>query len=160
MRLDVEKDGLVLSLHVDVEAVGDPAGLGFPRGDQGRPAFLGHAREDRVAVIRFRFISKIHPGIRVGGQPPHEYHDVDVRCLLVVFRTRFYGVEPVSVPRIRPGAGASKAPEGGIGTTRVRRVWITALIVGVPKRTVITAMSRSEAMGNIFTNIDSTLVGD
>lgn len=36
----------------------------------------------------------------------------------------------------------------------------TALIVGVPKRTVITAMSRSEAMGNIFTNIDSTLVID
>ncbi len=35
-----------------------------------------------------------------------------------------------------------------------------ALIVGVPKRTVITAMSRSEAMGNIFTNIDSTLVVD
>ena len=35
-----------------------------------------------------------------------------------------------------------------------------ALIVGVPKRTVITAMSRNEAMGNIFTNIDSTLVVD
>ena len=34
----------------------------------------------------------------------------------------------------------------------------TALVVGVPKRTVITAMTRSEAMGNIFTNIDSTLV--
>ena len=36
----------------------------------------------------------------------------------------------------------------------------TALVVGVPKRTVITAMTRSEAMGNIFTNIDSTLVID
>lgn len=34
----------------------------------------------------------------------------------------------------------------------------TALVVGVPKRTVITAMTKSEAMGNIFTNIDSTLV--
>ena len=33
-----------------------------------------------------------------------------------------------------------------------------AFIVGVPKRTVITAMSRSEAMGNIFTGIDSTIV--
>lgn len=33
-----------------------------------------------------------------------------------------------------------------------------AFIVGVPKRTVITAMSRSEAMGNIFTGIDSTVV--
>ncbi len=32
-----------------------------------------------------------------------------------------------------------------------------AFIVGVPKRTVITAMSRNEAMGNIFTKIDSTL---
>ena len=35
-----------------------------------------------------------------------------------------------------------------------------AMIVGVPKKTVITAMSRNEAMGNIFTNIDSTLVVD
>ena len=33
-----------------------------------------------------------------------------------------------------------------------------ALIVGVPKRTVITAMTRREAVGSIFTNIDSTLV--
>jgi len=33
-----------------------------------------------------------------------------------------------------------------------------ALIVGVPKRTVITAMTRNEAVGSIFTNIDSTLV--
>jgi flagellar operon protein len=33
-----------------------------------------------------------------------------------------------------------------------------AFIVGVPKRTVITAMTRSEAVGSIFTNIDSTLV--
>ncbi len=32
-----------------------------------------------------------------------------------------------------------------------------AFIVGVPKRTVITAMSRTEAVGNIFTQIDSTL---
>jgi flagellar operon protein len=33
-----------------------------------------------------------------------------------------------------------------------------ALIVGVPKRTVITAMTRQEAVGSIFTNIDSTMV--
>ena len=33
-----------------------------------------------------------------------------------------------------------------------------AFIVGVPKRTVITAMTRQEAVGSIFTNIDSTLV--
>ena len=33
-----------------------------------------------------------------------------------------------------------------------------AFIVGVPKRTVITAMSSTEAMGNVFTNIDSTIV--
>jgi len=33
-----------------------------------------------------------------------------------------------------------------------------AFIVGIPKRTVITAMTRSEAVGSIFTNIDSTLV--
>jgi flagellar operon protein len=33
-----------------------------------------------------------------------------------------------------------------------------AFIVGVPKRTVITAMTRREAVGSIFTNIDSTLV--
>ncbi len=33
-----------------------------------------------------------------------------------------------------------------------------AYIVGVPDRKVITAMSRAEAVGNIFTNIDSTLV--
>jgi flagellar operon protein len=33
-----------------------------------------------------------------------------------------------------------------------------AFVVGVPRRTVITAMTRSEAMGNIFTQIDSTLV--
>jgi len=32
-----------------------------------------------------------------------------------------------------------------------------AFIVGVQKRTVITAMSRTEAVGNIFTQIDSTL---
>ncbi len=32
-----------------------------------------------------------------------------------------------------------------------------AFIVGVPKRTVVTAMSRTEAVGNIFTQIDSTL---
>jgi len=32
-----------------------------------------------------------------------------------------------------------------------------AFIVGVPKRTVITAMTRNEAMGNVFTKIDSTL---
>ncbi len=31
-----------------------------------------------------------------------------------------------------------------------------AFIIGVPKRTVITAMSRTEAVGNIFTQIDST----
>lgn len=33
-----------------------------------------------------------------------------------------------------------------------------AFIVGVPKRTVITAMSRNEAMGNVFTNLDSVLL--
>ncbi len=33
-----------------------------------------------------------------------------------------------------------------------------AFIVGVPKRTVITAMTRQEAIGSVFTNIDSTLV--
>jgi flagellar operon protein len=33
-----------------------------------------------------------------------------------------------------------------------------AFIVGVPKRVVITALTRDEAMGNIFTGIDSTLV--
>jgi flagellar operon protein len=33
-----------------------------------------------------------------------------------------------------------------------------AFIVGVPRRTVITAMPRAEAVGSIFTNIDSTLV--
>ena len=33
-----------------------------------------------------------------------------------------------------------------------------AYVVGVPKRTVITAMPRSEALGTIFTNIDSTFV--
>ncbi len=33
-----------------------------------------------------------------------------------------------------------------------------AFIVGVPKRTVITAMTRQEAMGSVFTNIDSALV--
>ncbi len=33
-----------------------------------------------------------------------------------------------------------------------------AWIVGVPKRTVITVMDRSEALGQVFTNIDSTLV--
>ena len=33
-----------------------------------------------------------------------------------------------------------------------------AFIVGVPKRTVITAMSRNEAMGNVFTKLDSVLL--
>ncbi|MEC7947487.1 MAG: TIGR02530 family flagellar biosynthesis protein [Myxococcota bacterium] len=33
-----------------------------------------------------------------------------------------------------------------------------AFVVGVPRRTVITAMTRQEAVGSIFTNIDSTLV--
>jgi flagellar operon protein len=35
-----------------------------------------------------------------------------------------------------------------------------AYVVGVPQRTVITAMSRSEALGQIFTQIDSTFVSD
>ena len=33
-----------------------------------------------------------------------------------------------------------------------------AFVVGVPRRTVITAMTSQEAVGSIFTNIDSTLV--
>jgi flagellar operon protein len=33
-----------------------------------------------------------------------------------------------------------------------------AFIVGVPKRTVITAMSRKDALGSVFTNIDSAMV--
>jgi flagellar operon protein len=33
-----------------------------------------------------------------------------------------------------------------------------AFIVGVAKRTVITAMTRKEALGSVFTNIDSALV--
>jgi flagellar operon protein len=33
-----------------------------------------------------------------------------------------------------------------------------AFIVGVPKRKVITAMSRNEAMGNVFTKLDSVLL--
>jgi flagellar operon protein len=33
-----------------------------------------------------------------------------------------------------------------------------AFIVGVARRTVITAMTREEAVGSIFTNIDSTIV--
>lgn len=33
-----------------------------------------------------------------------------------------------------------------------------AFIVGVPRRTVITALPRHEAVGSIFTNIDSTMV--
>ena len=32
-----------------------------------------------------------------------------------------------------------------------------AFIVGVPKRKVITALSRTEAMGNVFTKLDSVL---
>ncbi len=35
-----------------------------------------------------------------------------------------------------------------------------AYVVGVKQRTVITAMPRSEAMGTIFTNIDSTFIVD
>ena len=33
-----------------------------------------------------------------------------------------------------------------------------AFIIGVARRTVITAMTRDEAVGSIFTNIDSTIV--
>lgn len=33
-----------------------------------------------------------------------------------------------------------------------------AFVVGVPDRKVITALTRQEAIGNIFTNIDSTIV--
>ena len=33
-----------------------------------------------------------------------------------------------------------------------------AFIVGVQRRTIITAMTRDEAVGSIFTNIDSTIV--
>jgi flagellar operon protein len=33
-----------------------------------------------------------------------------------------------------------------------------AFVVGVPNRTVITVVDRSEAMGTVFTNIDSTFV--
>ena len=33
-----------------------------------------------------------------------------------------------------------------------------AFIVGIARRTVITAMTRDEAVGSIFTNIDSTIV--
>ncbi len=33
-----------------------------------------------------------------------------------------------------------------------------AFVVGVPSRTVITTMTRSEAAGNVFTQIDSTVV--
>lgn len=33
-----------------------------------------------------------------------------------------------------------------------------AFIVGVPDRRVVTALTRQEAVGNIFTNIDSTVV--
>lgn len=33
-----------------------------------------------------------------------------------------------------------------------------AFIVGVPKRTIITAMTRKEALGSVFTNIDSAMV--
>ena len=33
-----------------------------------------------------------------------------------------------------------------------------AFVVGVPRRTIITAMTRDEAVGSIFTNIDSTMV--
>jgi len=33
-----------------------------------------------------------------------------------------------------------------------------AFVVGVPDRKVITALTRQEAIGNIFTNIDSTVV--
>ena len=33
-----------------------------------------------------------------------------------------------------------------------------AFIVGVPKRTIITAMSRKDALGSVFTNIDSAMV--
>ena len=33
-----------------------------------------------------------------------------------------------------------------------------AFLVGVPRRTIITAMSRQEAVGSVFTQIDSTLV--
>lgn len=33
-----------------------------------------------------------------------------------------------------------------------------AFIVGVPRRTVITALARQDAVGNIFTNIDSTMI--
>ena len=35
-----------------------------------------------------------------------------------------------------------------------------AYVLGVKQRTVITAMPRSEAMGTIFTNIDSTFIVD
>jgi hypothetical protein len=33
-----------------------------------------------------------------------------------------------------------------------------AFILGVEKRTLITAMTRKEAMGTVFTNIDSAIV--
>lgn len=35
-----------------------------------------------------------------------------------------------------------------------------AYVVGVPSRTVVTVMPRSDAMGTVFTNIDSTFVAN
>jgi 20S proteasome subunit alpha 7 len=51
---------------------------------------------------------------------------------------------------------AQKAVEAGGTAVGVR--CRDGVILGVEKRTLITAMTRKEAMGTVFTNIDSAIV--
>src|SRR5918992_3774567 len=94
---DVEKDRLVRSLHMNVEAVDDAGRRLLPPRDQRVTPLYGHGREDRVLGVGRRLVGKVKSRVGVQQQAAHEHDDVDVWRLDAVDRAGLYGLqhEPV-----------------------------------------------------------------
>src|SRR3546814_6940747 len=128
--LDIEEHGLLVALHVDVEAVDGNAAMLLARRDQRGAPLRRHREQHRIALVR-RLVREVDAGVEVGQQAAHEDDDVDVRRLLVVDRAGLHGVEHEAVLRIGAGAAAPEAPERDVAA-RVSRVGVASLRVGLP----------------------------
>src|SRR5690606_14640495 len=113
----------------DIEAI--EAVLFLP-GDQRMAALRRHQRQDRIAVIVL--IGEIHPGIDLAQHAARENTNDEMRRLRFAVRARRStppdGTETELAAPV--ASGAPETLEAGIRRTRIARMRIAALRIGLP----------------------------
>jgi len=133
----------------------DRLGYGLPVGQVGanRPAAATRSDARRPETAFDHFLREAEQ--TSGGQPADTGSVQFSRHATARLRSRGIELSPDDLDEI--GKAVDRLAERNASESLLL-VGENAFVVGVPKRTVITAMTRGEAVGSIFTNIDSTLV--